>query len=359
MNPKQAEKIRKRTRKDYPEGIPAYGADALRFTMAAYATLGRNINFDLKRCEGYRNFCNKLWNATRFVLMNVEGQALGQPRPGDLSFADRWIIDGLQQLIMDVHAGFAQYRFDQVADRLYHFIWDEYCDWYLELAKVQIQAGSADQQAATRRTLIHVLETLLRLIHPIMPFITEELWQKVSVAAQVRAEDIEASVSTQPYPVARESLRDDKAAARMAELKSLTDAIRALRGEMNLAPSLRVPLLVQGGHADLEELAPYLMALARLENVQAVDRLPDLGAPVQVVGTTQLMLQVEIDVAAERIRLDKEIERLEKEIAKATGKLANESFVARAPASVVEQEKARLAQFGETLERVKAQRQRL
>ncbi|CAM5222857.1 Valine--tRNA ligase OS=Castellaniella defragrans OX=75697 GN=valS PE=3 SV=1 [Castellaniella defragrans] len=359
MNPKQADKIRKRTRKDYPEGIPAYGADALRFTMAAYATLGRNINFDLKRCEGYRNFCNKLWNATRFVLMNVEGQALGQPQAGDLSFADRWIIDGLQQLITDVHTGFEQYRFDQVADRLYHFIWDEYCDWYLELAKVQIQSGPADRQAATRRTLIHVLETLLRLIHPIMPFITEELWQKVSVAAEVRANGTEASISTQPYPVARESLRDEKAAAQMAGLKSLTDAIRALRGEMNLAPGLRVPLLVQGGHADLEELAPYLMALARLENVRAVDRLPDLGAPVQVVGTTQLMLHVEIDVAAERVRLDKEIERLEKEIAKASGKLANESFVARAPATVVAQEKARLAQFGETLERVRTQRLRL
>jgi valyl-tRNA synthetase len=359
MNPKQADKIRKRTRKDYPDGIPAYGADALRFTMAAYATLGRNINFDLKRCEGYRNFCNKLWNATRFVLMNVEGHDLGQPAPGDLSFVDRWIIDGLQHLIDDVHAGFEQYRFDQVADRLYHFIWDEYCDWYVELAKVQLQTGNAVQQAATRRTLIHVLETLLRLIHPIMPFITEELWQKVSVAAGVRGTDAEASVSTQPYPEARESLRDDSAADRMAQLKRLTDAIRTLRGEMNLAPSQKVPLLVQGDTPELGAMGPYLMALARLENVQTVADLPDLGAPVQVVGTTQLMLHVEVDVAAERSRLDKEIERLEREIAKATAKLSNESFVARAPAAVVEQEKTRLVQFGETLERVRAQRARL
>ncbi len=359
MNPKQADAIRKRTRKDYPDGIPAYGADALRFTMAAYATLGRNINFDLKRCEGYRNFCNKLWNATRFVLMNVEGHDLGRPAPGDLSFADRWIIDGLQRLIDEVDAGFAQYRFDQVADRLYHFIWDEYCDWYVELAKVRLQTGDAAQQAAARRTLIHVLETLLRLVHPIMPFITEELWQKVSVAAGVRAADAPASVSVQPWPTARDDLRDAAAAGRMATLKLLTDAIRALRGEMGLAPSQRVPLLVQGAEPGLDELAPYLVALARLESVQAVDRLPDVGAPVQVAGVTQLMLHVEIDPAAERARLDKEIDRLEKEIAKASGKLSNAGFVERAPAAVVEQEKARLAQFGETLEKVRAQRTRL
>lgn len=359
MNPKQADAIRKRTRKDYPEGIPAYGADALRFTMAAYATLGRNINFDLKRCEGYRNFCNKLWNATRFVLMNVEGQNLGRAQAGDLSFADRWVIDGLQGLIDEVHAGFEQYRFDQVADRLYHFIWDEYCDWYLELAKVRLQAGDPTQQAATRRTLIHVLETLLRLIHPIMPFITEELWQKVSVAAGVRADGAEASISAQPYPVSRATLRDAAAVERMAELKSLTDAIRALRGEMNLAPGQRVPLLAQGAIADLDELRPYLMALARLESVQAVERLPDLGAPVQVLGAAQLMLHVEIDADAERARIDKEIERLEKEIAKAQGKLGNASFVERAPAAVVEQEKARLAQFDDMLDKVRIQRKRL
>jgi valyl-tRNA synthetase len=360
MNPKQADAIRKRTRKDYPDGIPAYGADALRFTMAAYATLGRNINFDLKRCEGYRNFCNKLWNATRFVLMNVEGHELGQARPGDLSFADRWIIDGLQRLIDEVDAGFAQYRFDQIADRLYHFIWDEYCDWYVELAKVRLQTGDAVQQAATRRTLIHVLETLLRLVHPIMPFITEELWQKVSVAAGVRSADTPASISVQPWPSARDDLRNAAASERMAVLKSLTDAIRALRGEMGLAPGQRVPLLVQDAEAGLDELAPYLAALARLESVQSVDRLPELaGAPVQVVGSTQLMLHVEIDLGAERTRLDKEIDRLEKEIAKASGKLSNASFVERAPAAVVEQEKARLAQFGETLEKVRTQRQRL
>ncbi len=359
MNPKQADKIRKRTQKDFPTGIPAYGADALRFTMAAYATLGRNINFDLKRCEGYRNFCNKLWNATRFVLMNVEGHSLGQAVPGDLSFADKWIIDGLQKLIKSVHLGFEQYRFDQIADHLYHFIWDEYCDWYLELAKVSLQNGNAIQQAATRRTLIHVLETLLRLMHPIMPFITEELWQKVSIAAGVRQADEELSISTQNYPIARDDLLNNDAVAIMAEFKSYTDAIRALRGDMNLAPSNKVPLLIQDASQNLSEMAPYLQSLARLESVESTEKLPEIGAPVQVVGTTQLMLRVEIDIAAERIRLDKEIARLEAEINKAKGKLSNSNFVDKAPAAVVEQEKSRLAGFTETLEKIKFQRDKL
>ena len=363
MNPRQADAIRKRTRKDYPDGIPAYGADALRFTMAAYATLGRNINFDLKRCEGYRNFCNKLWNASRFVLMNLEGHALApavsDPSPGALSYADRWIRDGLQELIGQVDEGFEQFRFDQIADRLYHFIWDEYCDWYLELAKVQLQHGSATEQAATRRTLIDVLETLLRLMHPIMPFITEALWQKVSVAAAVRPASQPASISVQAWPLAQAGQRDPQAAEKMAHFKALTTAIRALRSEMNLAPGQRVPLLVRGAGAELDELTGGLKALARLDSVQAVDALPDQGAPVQVVGTIQLMLDIQIDLGAERARLDKEIERLRAEQARAAGKLANPQFVARAPAAVVAQERQRLAEFGATLAAVQAQRQRL
>ncbi|MFA7438807.1 valine--tRNA ligase [Castellaniella sp.] len=363
MNPRQADAIRKRTRKDYPDGIPAYGADALRFTMAAYATLGRNINFDLKRCEGYRNFCNKLWNASRFVLMNLEGHApapaVSDPSPGALSYADRWIRDGLQELIGQVDEGFEQFRFDQIADRLYHFIWDEYCDWYLELAKVQLQHGSATEQAATRRTLIDVLETLLRLMHPIMPFITEALWQKVSVAAAVRPASQPASISVQAWPLAQAGQRDPQAAEKMAHFKALTTAIRALRSEMNLAPGQRVPLLVRGAGAELDELTGGLKALARLDSVQAVDALPDQGAPVQVVGTIQLMLDIQIDLGAERARLDKEIERLRAEQARAAGKLANPQFVARAPAAVVAQERQRLAEFGATLAAVQAQRQRL
>ena len=360
MNPKQADDIEKTTRKHYPQGIPAFGTDALRFTMAAYASLGRNINFDLKRCEGYRNFCNKLWNAARFVLMNTADYVPASSPVARTGLPERWILTRLQQVKQEVAKGFADYRFDNIANALYHFVWDEYCDWYLELAKVQMQSDDANTRQACQATLIEVLEEVLRLLHPITPFITEELWQKVSLVAGTRKDDEDTSVSIQPYPVANDDLIDEASAQEFASLKARIEAVRALRSQMQLSPGERVPLLAQGPRDSLSMQAPYLAFLARLASVDVVDDLPqDSGAPVQVVGDTRLMLKVEIDVQAEIARLDKEIARLKAEIAKAQGKLSNESFVQKAPAKVVEQEKERIASFTDTLQQVQAQRERL
>jgi len=376
--PETAPTVRKNTQKEFPEGIPAFGADALRFTFASLASLGRSINFDSKRCEGYRNFCNKLWNATRFVLMNCEGYDCGlkehtkeECQPGGpfhgymkFSQADRWIASKLQRVEAEVAQGFADLRLDNVANAIYQFAWDEFCDWYLEIAKVQIQTGDEAQQRATRRTLIRSLEALLRLAHPLIPFITEELWQKVAPVAGREGE----SIMVAAYPESQSGKIDEAAEAAVARLKALVDACRTLRGEMKVSPATRLPLYAVADDAQtaafLREVAPVLQALGKLSEVKVFDdeaawTAAAEAAPVAVVGPARLCLHMEIDKGAEKARIAKELARIEGEIAKANGKLGNEAFVAKAPPAVIAQEKQRVADFSAMLARLKDQLVRL
>jgi valyl-tRNA synthetase len=349
------DKAEKYVRSHFPKGIPAFGADALRFTFASLASFSRTLNFDLGRCEGYRNFCNKLWNATRFVLMNVEGKDLAEPAA--LTFIDRWIIGELQKTEAEVAQAFDEYRFDNAASAIYRFVWDEYCDWYVELAKLQMQSADEAVQRGTRRTLVRVLEAALRLAHPIIPFITEELWQKVAPLAGKAGE----TVMLQPYPRSQPEKIDAAAARDMAVLKEWTVAARNLRSEAKIPPAERVEFYATAKPpvADAPATIAAVSSLARLASFQVRDPLPEHLSPVAVIGDARVMLHKPVDAAAERERLRKESSRLEGEIEKARSQLAKPSFIERAPPAIVEQMRSRLAGFEATLSKVRSQLDKL
>ncbi|TMG90157.1 MAG: valine--tRNA ligase [Betaproteobacteria bacterium] len=350
-------RIEKYIKTHYPNGIPSFGADALRFTLTSLASFAQTLNFDLNRCEGYRNFCNKLWNAARFVLMNTEGKDCGldEKAPIELSAWDRWIVSMLQRTEAEVDTAFADYRFDNVASAIYRFVWDEYCDWYVEVAKKQLQSRDDKAQRGTRRTLVRVLEAALRLAHPIIPFITEELWQKLAPLAGKTGE----TVMLASYPRCQPERIDEAAEREVDTAKGVVNAARNLRSELKIQSQYSVPPSFYITGTPSSATTSAFSALVRQSDLKMVEELPDSESPVAVLGQHRLMLHVEMDPAAERGRLQKEISRLEGEIAKANAKLSNPNFVERAPAAVVAQEKERLATFLATLEQLTVQLNKL
>ena len=354
--PETAPKVEEATKKLFPEGIPNMGADALRFTMASYASLGRSVNFDFKRAEGYRNFCNKIWNATNFVLMNTENQDCGYgataTEPRGYSFPDMWIIGRLNQTIEQVTQAYETYRFDLAAETLYSFVWNDYCDWYLELAKVQLQTGCASRQRATRHTLLRVLEAALRLLHPIIPFITEELWQTVAPMCDAKTAD---SIMLARFPEADREQIVQTTFEQMTVLQDLIGAVRNLRGEMGTQPNVKAPLFVESAD-DLADYLKYLPMMTRLTEAQQVAALPESeDAPVAVCNGARLMLKVEIDKAAETARLSKEAEKLQKALDKLNAKLSKPGYTEKAPAHLVEKDKADLAELEDKMAKVQNQ----
>jgi len=354
--PETAPKVEEATKKLFPEGIPSMGADALRFTMASYASLGRSVNFDFKRAEGYRNFCNKIWNATNFVLMNTENQDCGYgataTEPRGYSFPDMWIIGRLNQTIEQVTQAYETYRFDLAAETLYSFVWNDYCDWYLELAKVQLQTGCASRQRATRHTLLRVLEAALRLLHPIIPFITEELWQTVAPMCDAKTVD---SIMLARFPEADREQIVQTTFEQMTVLQDLIGAVRNLRGEMGIQPNVKAPLFVESAD-DLADYLKYLPMMTRLTEAQQVAALPEIeDAPGAVCNCARLMLKVEIDKAAETARLSKEAEKLQKALDKLNAKLSKPGYTEKAPAHLVEKDKADLAELEDKMAKVQNQ----
>ena len=354
--PETAPKVEEATKKLFPEGIPSMGADALRFTMASYASLGRSVNFDFKRAEGYRNFCNKIWNATNFVLMNTENQDCGYgataTEPRGYSFPDMWIVGRLNQTIEQVTQAYETYRFDLAAETLYSFVWNDYCDWYLELAKVQLQTGCASRQRATRHTLLRVLEAALRLLHPIIPFITEELWQTVAPMCDAKTAD---SIMLARFPEADREQIVQTTFEQMTVLQDLIGAVRNLRGEMGIQPNVKAPLFVESAD-DLADYLKYLPMMTRLTEAQQVAALPESeDAPVAVCNGARLMLKVEIDKAAETARLSKEAEKLQKALDKLNAKLSKPGYTEKAPAHLVEKDKADLAELEDKMAKVQNQ----
>lgn len=371
MQPHLAKRIEKQTRKNFPNGIPAFGTDALRFTFAALATTGRDIVLSLERIEGYRNFCNKIWNAARYVLMNTEGQDCGQHGGAvELTAADRWIRSRLQETTRQAIRSIESYRFDHLAQALYEFTWNEYCDWYLELSKPVLhdETASAERLRGTRQTLVQVLETLLRLLHPVMPFLTEEIWQKVAPLAGVTAEtrpDTE-TIMLQPFPEPDDGAIDAEAVAEIEWLRQFILGVRKIRSSMDIKPGKLLPVLVQGGDATdrarIEANLPWLRSLGRIESITWL--APDETAPesaTALVGEMKILIPMAglIDVQAELARLAKEIARLEKDIARLQGKLGNAGFVEKAPAAVVDKERRKLADQEKALAQLREQQAKI
>jgi len=363
MQPEMAPKIEKATRKEFPKGIPAYGTDALRMTFASLATQGRDIKFDLGRIEGYRNFCNKLWNATRYVLMNTEGHDCGGAG-ASFGLAERWIASRMQEVAREVETGFAEYRFDLASQAIYGFVWDEYCSWYLELSKATLTDANetAARKRGTRHTLVNVLENMLCLLHPLMPFITEELWGRVAPLAGREG----PTIMLAGWPAADESRVDRAATEEMRWVMDFITAIRNVRGERDIAPAKPLPVLVQGDSARerdwLEANRRDIESLARTASIDWV--AGDAAVPesaLALVGACKVLVPLGalLDRDAELKRLAQEIDKVQKNLDRAHAKLSNREFRGRAPAAVIEQEEARVREFNAALEKLREQRERV